>query len=137
LLIVDGGKGQLNAALEVMVELGVDHIPGIGLAKQREEVFLPRRAKPILLPRESEALYLLQRVRDEAHRFAVTYHRRLRKRKGLTSTLDEIPGIGPKRRQALLKHYGSLEAIREASVEELAAVKGMNREVAERVKEQL
>jgi excinuclease ABC subunit C len=137
LLIVDGGKGQLNAVREVMVELGVDHIAAIGLAKQREEVFMPGRRKPILLPRDSEGLYLLQRVRDEAHRFAIQYHRRLRQRKGLTSALDEIPGIGPKRRQALLKHFGSLQAISEAAVEELAAVKGMNRTVAEQVKEHL
>jgi excinuclease ABC subunit C len=137
LLIVDGGKGQLNAALKVMAELGVDHIPAIGLAKQREEVFVPGRSKPILLPRDSEALYLLQRVRDEAHRFAITYHRRLRQGKGLSSALDDVPGIGPKRRQALLRHFGSVEAIREASVEELVTVKGMSRDVAERVKEQL
>ncbi len=137
LLIVDGGKGQLNAALKVMAELGVDHIPAIGLAKQQEEVFVPGRSKPILLPRDSEALYLLQRVRDEAHRFAITYHRRLRQGKGLTSALDNVPGIGPKRRQALLRHFGSVEAIREAPVEELVTVKGMTREVAERVKEQL
>jgi excinuclease ABC subunit C len=137
LLIVDGGKGQLNGALEVMAGLGVDHVPAIGLAKQREEIFVPGRSKPILLPRDSEALYLLQRVRDEAHRFAISYHRRLRGRKGLTSALDRVPGIGPQRRQALLKHFGSVEAVREASVEELAAVKSMNRDMAERVKEQL
>jgi len=137
LLIVDGGKGQLHAALEVLTELGMEHIPVIGLAKQREEVFTPGRSEALLLPRDSEALYLLQRVRDEAHRFAIGYHRQLRKRMGLASQLDEIEGIGPKRRQALLKHFGSLEAIREASIEELAAVKGMNRKIAERVKEQL
>ncbi len=137
LLVVDGGKGQLNAAREVMAELGAEHVPAIGLAKQHEEIFVPGRSEPILLPRDSEALYLLQRVRDEAHRFAIGYHRRLRQRIGLASQLDEIPGIGPKRRQALLKHFGSLEAIREASVEKLTAVKGMNRKAAERVKEQL
>lgn len=137
LVIVDGGKGQLHAALEVMDEMGVAYIPAIGLAKQREEVFVPGRSDPLLLPRDSEALYLLQRVRDEAHRFAIGYHRRLREQSGLASTLDEIPGVGPKRRQALLKHFGSLEAIHEASVEELAAVKGMTREAAERIKEHL
>ena len=137
LLVVDGGKGQLNAAREVMTELGVDHIPTIGLAKQREEVFVPGRSKPILLPRDSEGLYLLQRVRDEAHRFAITYHRNLRERKGLTSKLDAIPGIGAKRRQALMRHFGSLDAIRDASVEELAAVGGMNVKVAEHIKEHL
>ncbi|MBC7232535.1 MAG: excinuclease ABC subunit UvrC [Chloroflexi bacterium] len=137
LVIVDGGKGQLRAALGVMGEMGVGNIPAIGLAKQREEVFVPGRSDPLLLPRDSEALYLLQRVRDEAHRFAIGYHRRLRERSGLASTLDQIPGVGPKRRQALLKHFGSLEAIREASVEELAAVKGITREAAERIKERL
>jgi excinuclease ABC subunit C len=137
LLIVDGGKGQLNAALEVMTESGVEDVPVIGLAKQREEVFLAGRSKPILLPRDSQGLYLLQRIRDEAHRFAIQYHRKLRKKKGMTSALDAIPGIGPKRRQALLKRFGSVDAIREASVEELAAVPGMNWEVAARVKEVL
>jgi excinuclease ABC subunit C len=137
LLIVDGGKGQLSAALEVMREMGVDHIPAIGLAKQHEEVFAPGRASPILLPRDSEALYLLQRVRDEAHRFAIGYHRQLRQRTGLRSRLDDIPGIGSKRRQALLKRFGSLQAIRDASLEELAAVHGMSRAAAETVKERL
>ena len=137
LLIVDGGKGQLSAARDVMTEWGVDHIPTIGLAKQREEVFRPGRRKPIMLPRDAQGLYLLQRIRDEAHRFAISYHRRIRKRVGLASQLDEIPGIGPKRRQALLSHFSSVEVIREASVEELSAVKGMNRKVAEQVKEQL
>ncbi len=137
LLIVDGGKGQLNAAREVMAELGVEDVPTVGLAKQREEIFLPGRVKPLMLPRDSQGLYLLQRIRDEAHRFAIQYHRKLRKKKGLTSALDAVPGIGPKRRQALLKHFGSLDAIREASVEELAALPGMNWEVAARVKEVL
>jgi excinuclease ABC subunit C len=137
LLIVDGGKGQLSAALEVMGEMGVDHIPAIGLAKQHEEVFVPGRSSPVLLPRDSEGLYLLQRVRDEAHRFAIGYHRQLRQRTGLRSRLDDIPGIGAKRRQALLKRFGSLQAIRDASLEELAAVQGMSRAVAEKVKERL
>ena len=137
LVIVDGGKGQLSAAREIMAQAGVVDIPAIGLAKQREEVFLPERAQPILLPRDSEALYLLQRVRDEAHRFAIGYHRRLREKKGLSSALDEVPGIGAKRRQALLKHFRSLQAIREASAEELAAVKGITRETAQSIKEQL
>ena len=137
MLIVDGGKGQLNAALLAMADRGVEHIQVIGLAKKQEEVFLPGRSRPVLLPRDSEGLYLLQRIRDEAHRFAINYHRQLRRREGLTSTLDEIPGIGAKRRQALLKHFGSLEAVREASVEQLVGVRGMNREVARRVKEYL
>ena len=137
LLMVDGGKGQLGAALEVMREMGVDHIPAIGLAKQHEEVFVPGRSDPILLPRDSEALYLLQRVRDEAHRFAIGYHRKLRQRTGLRSRLDEVPGIGAKRKQALLKKFGSLQAIRDASLEDLAAAPGMSRAAAEQVKERL
>ena len=137
LLIVDGGKGQLSAVREVMTEWGVEHIPTIGLAKQREEVFVPGRRKPILLPHDAEGLYLLQRIRDEAHRFAISYHRRIRKRIGLASQLDDIPGIGPKRRQALLSHFGSLEAIRQASIDELVRVKGMNSKVAQTLKEQL
>jgi excinuclease ABC subunit C len=137
LLVVDGGKGQLSAALEVMREMGVDHIPAIGLAKQHEEVFAPGRSDPILLPRDSEGLYLLQRVRDEAHRFAIGYHRQLRQRTGLRSRLDEVPGIGAKRKQALLKRFGSLQAIRDAPVEDLAAVPGMSRAAAEQVTERL
>jgi len=138
LIIVDGGKGQLNAALEILEEVGLkSEVPAIGLAKKQEEVFLPDRSEPLVLPRDSQGLYLLQRIRDEAHRFAVGYHRKLRTKKSLTSVLEEIPGIGPRRRQALLKHFGSIEAIRQASVEELAAVKGMTRKAAEMVKENL
>jgi excinuclease ABC subunit C len=138
LVVVDGGKGQLNAALEVMDEYGLrEAVPVVGLAKEREEIFAPDRPEPILLPRGSQGLFLMQRIRDEAHRFALQYHRRLREKKTLTSTLEEIPGIGPKRRQALLKHFGSLESIREATVEELMAVPGMTRRAAEQVKEHL
>jgi excinuclease ABC subunit C len=137
LLMVDGGKGQLHAALEAMAEMGVDQIRAIGLAKEHEEVFVPGRSAPILLPRDSEALYLLQRVRDEAHRFAIGYHRRLRERSGLASRLEDIPGIGTRRRQALMKRFRSLEGIRGASLEDLAALPGMSREAAEKVKEQL
>jgi excinuclease ABC subunit C len=138
LLVVDGGKGQLNAALEVMDGYGLrEAVPVAGLAKEREEVFVPNQSNPILLPRGSQGLFLMQRIRDEAHRFALQYHRRLREKKTLTSTLEEIPGIGPKRRQALLKHFGSLENIREATAEELMAVPGMTRRAAEQVKEHL
>jgi len=138
LIIVDGGKGQLNAALEILEEVGLkSEVSAIGLAKKQEEVFLPDRSEPLLLPRDSQGLYLLQRIRDEAHRFAVGYHRKLRTKKSLASILEDVPGIGPKRRQALLKHFGSIEAIRQASVEELAAVKGMTRKAAEMVKENL
>ncbi len=138
LVIVDGGKGQLNAALEVLDEYGLrEAVPVVGLAKEREAIFVPGQPEPILLPRGSQGLFLVQRIRDEAHRFALQYHRRLREKRTLTSTLEEIPGIGPKRRQALLKHFGSLESIREATVEELMAVPGMTRRAAEQVKEYL
>ena len=136
LVVIDGGKGQLNAALEVMDEYGLgEAVPVVGLAKEREEIFVPGQPQPVLLPRGSQGLFLMQRIRDEAHRFALHYHRRLREKKALTSTLEEIPGIGPKRRQALLKHFGSLEGIRQASLEELAAVPGMSRAAAQQVKE--
>jgi len=131
LVIVDGGKGQLSAAREAMEAVGVAQIPTVGLAKQHEELYLPGRPEPVILPRDSQGLYLLQRIRDEAHRFAITYHRKLRDAKTTKSILDEIPGIGPKRRKALLERFGSLEAIRQATVEELAAVPGMNRHTAE------
>jgi len=138
LIIIDGGKGQLNAALEVLEEHGLkDEVAAIGLAKKQEEIFLPDRSDPIVLPRDSQGLYLLQRIRDEAHRFAIGYHRKLRTKKSLASVLEEIPGIGPKRRQALLKHFGSIEAIRQASVEELAAAKGMTKKAAKMVRENL
>ncbi len=137
LIILDGGKGQLNAGLKVLSEYGLDNLAMVGLAKEREEIFLPGRSEPVILPRGSQGFFLMQRIRDEAHRFAVQYHRRLRRKSGLTSQLEEIPGIGPKRRQALLKHFGSIDAIRQADVEALAAVPGMNRAVAARVKEHL
>ncbi|MBC7260017.1 MAG: excinuclease ABC subunit UvrC [Chloroflexi bacterium] len=137
LIVVDGGKGQLNAARRVMEELGVGDIALAALAKEREEVFVPDRPDPLPLPADSQASFLLQRLRDEAHRFAVAYHRTIRQRTGLASSLDQIPGIGPRRRKALLTRFGSLDGIRRASVEELAAVPGMTRELAERVKDLL
>ena len=133
LVILDGGKGQLSVAREVMESMGVGHIPTAALAKQEEDLFMPGKPAPVRLPRGSQALYLVQRIRDEAHRFAVTYHRKLRAREGTRSVLDEIPGVGPKRRQALLRHFGSIDAIRKASVDELAAVPSMNRATAEAV----
>jgi len=135
LIIVDGGKGQLNAALAVLDEFDLrDAIPIVGLAKREEELFVPDRPEPVILPRDSQGLFLVQRIRDEAHRFAVEYHRKLRSKRGIASQLDEIPGIGPRRRQMLLKTFGSIEAIRAASVDELAAVPGMTRRVAEQIK---
>jgi excinuclease ABC subunit C len=108
-----------------------------GLAKREEELFVPGQSEPVILPRSSQGLFLVQRIRDEAHRFAVGYHRKLRSKHGIASQLDQIPGIGPRRRQALLKTFGSIQAIRAASVEELAAVPGMTRRAAEQVKSSL
>ena len=123
LLIVDGGKGQLGVAVEVLKEHGLfEAVPVAGLAKQQEELFVPGRLESILLPRKSQGLYLVQRVRDEAHRFAITAHRTQRAKIGLASQLDSIPGVGPARRKQLLKRFGSLEGIRAASKEELAEV---------------
>jgi excinuclease ABC subunit C len=138
LLIVDGGKGQLRVAVEVLKAFDLlDRVPVAGLAKQREEIFLPRQARPILLPRRSQGLFLVQRVRDEAHRFAITHHRARRRRAGVASQLDSIPGVGPARRRALLKAFGSIDAIRAASVEQLAAVPGIPHTVALAIKEHL
>lgn len=137
LILVDGGKGQLNAARRVMEELGFRDIALASLAKEREEVFVPDRPDPVPLAPNSQASFLLQRLRDEAHRFAVAYHRTIRGRAGLASSLDRIPGVGPRRRKALLARFGSLDGIRRASVEELAAVPGMTREIAARVKDLL
>jgi excinuclease ABC subunit C len=138
LLIVDGGKGQLAVAVEVLQAFDLlDKVPVAGLAKQREEIFLPGRPKPVLLPRRSPGLFLVQRVRDEAHRFAITHHRQRRRRAGVASQLDSIPGVGPARRKALLKAFGSLDGIRAATVEQLAAVPGISRDVALTIKENL
>lgn len=138
LLIVDGGKGQLGVAVEVLRELGLfEVVPVAALAKEEELLFLPGRDEPVRLERHSPEMYLVQRIRDEAHRFALSYQRTLRE-KGMTrSRLEEIPGVGMKRRTALLKHFGSIDAIRNATVEEIAAVPGMTRQVAQRIKELL
>ncbi|MBO8168445.1 MAG: excinuclease ABC subunit UvrC [Thermoanaerobacteraceae bacterium] len=137
LVIIDGGKGQLGAARRVMRQLGVASIPTFGLAKEEELLFAEGNPNPIRLPRDSEALYLLQRLRDEAHRFAISYHRNLRAKESKRSLLDEVPGIGPKRKQALLRHFGSVKRIGEATVEELSQVEGMTRKVAEQLHEYL
>jgi excinuclease ABC subunit C len=138
LVIIDGGKGQLNVALEVLDEFELrDAVAIVGLAKREEELFLPGQAESLMLPRKSQGLFLIQRIRDEAHRFGVTYHRNLRGKGAIRSSLDEIEGIGPKRRRALLRKFGSLDGIRAATIEELAAVPGMNRVAAEQVKEAL
>ena len=138
LMVIDGGKGQLGAAVEALKEFDLlDAVPVIGLAKREEEIFMPGVKEPIVLEKSSPALQLLQRVRDEAHRFGVTYHRTLRSKKGLASQLETVQGIGPKRRNALLRHFGSLDAIRRASIEEIASVKGMNEALAIKLKDQL
>jgi excinuclease ABC subunit C len=132
LILIDGGKGQLNAARAAMKQFGYD-FPMIGLAKQFELVFLPDRDEPVELPRNSQALFLLQRVRDEVHRFAITYHRNVRSRAAQMSVLDEIPGIGPTRRRELLKFFGSVEKMKRMTPEELAQAPGMNQKVAREV----
>jgi excinuclease ABC subunit C len=119
LLLIDGGKGQLNVAVRVLEELGLEDICIASLAKRFEEVYLPGRQDPVRIPRDSEALYLLQQVRDEAHRFAITYHRQLRNKKMTTSVLDDIPGLGPSRKKRLLKEFGSVKKLRELEEDEL------------------
>jgi excinuclease ABC subunit C len=137
LVIVDGGKGQVSAAKEVLDELGLHDLPLAGLAKEREELFLPGRSTPILLPVTSPALYLVQRLRDEAHRFAITYHRNLRAKRGVRSGFDDLPGVGPKRKRELLKVFGSLKRVRDAPVEQIAAVPGIGPSLAARIKADL
>jgi len=130
LVVVDGGKGQLGRVVEVMGELGIERVAAVGLAKRMEEIFVPARSEPMTLARDSEALYLLQRVRDEAHRFANTYHRQRRGKRMTQSALEGVPGLGPARRRTLLKHFGSVKRIREASLEDIAGVKGVPEKVA-------
>jgi excinuclease ABC subunit C len=138
LLIVDGGKGQLGVAVEVLQAFDLlGQVPVAGLAKEREEIFQPGKRVPILLPPRSQGLFLVQRVRDEAHRFAITHHQTRRRKAGVASQLDSIPGVGPSRRKALLKAFGSVEAIRAASVEEIAAVPGIPKTLALTIKEHL
>jgi len=132
LMLIDGGKGQLNAALEAIHALGFE-IPAVGLAKRHELIILPDAEEPLELPRHSKALQLLQRIRDEAHRFAVSYHRKLRDQRAVKSPLDEIPGVGPRRKRMLLRLFGSIDRIREASLEELASVPTMTRKLAQQV----
>jgi excinuclease ABC subunit C len=123
--VVDGGAPQVEAAADVLAELGVTDVAVCGLAKRLEEVWLPADPDPIILPRTSEGLYLLQRVRDEAHRFAIAYHRQKRSKRMVASELDAVPGLGQTRRTALLKHFGSVRKLRQADAEEIAAVPGM------------
>jgi excinuclease ABC subunit C len=143
LVIIDGGVAQLNAALEVLDGMEITELPVVGLAKENEEIYVRDRATgralqtPVLLPRTSQAMYLVQRIRDEAHRFAITYHRQVRARTGLRSALDEVQGIGPKRKRELLRRFGSVRGIRAATLEELAAVPGMSLKQAKVLKTSL
>jgi excinuclease ABC subunit C len=138
-VLIDGGRGQLNAAREGLHELGFEDILVVGVAKgvdrNRFDLVHPDHAEPFVLPRESKALHLVQQIDEEAHRFAITYHRKLRDRSAFASPLDEVSGIGPKRKRALLKRFGSIEGIRRATAEEVAAVPGMTRKVADELKE--
>jgi len=137
LVLIDGGRGQLNTALSAISELGVTSVPVASLAKENEEIFIPQKTKPIALLRSSPGLKLLQRLRDEAHRFALGYYQKVHKQETFVSAFDDVPGIGSKRRRALLKQFGSVQAIREASVAELAATRGMTEGLAKKVKESL
>ena len=133
LVLIDGGKGQLGMAVEVFKELGISDVPLVGLAKKFEELYVPGRSQPIILPRKSTALHLLQYVRDESHRFAITFHRQLRGNAFTKSELDNIPGVGKKRKQALLGHFQNLDAIKSASIEEISEVKGINPKLAQTI----
>ena len=137
LVLIDGGKGQLGAALQAMQSIGMHAVPVASIAKEREEIFLPGVADPILMPRSSGALQLLQRMRDEAHRFAIGYYQKVHKKVSFSSALDDISGIGPKRKRALLREFGSLKAIKEASEEDIAAVNGMSEAIAKKIKDSL
>lgn len=137
LVLIDGGKGHLSAALEVFLELGLDDVPLASLAKENEWLYVPHTPEPIILPRKSQSLYLVQRLRDEAHRFAITYHRNLRSKGSLRSSIDMVTGIGPKRKRMLLRRFGSVQAIKEAPLDEIAAVPGLTRSLALRLKQTL
>jgi len=137
LVVIDGGRGQVSAAKEVLDELGLHDLPLAGLAKEREELVLPSVAEPVLLPTTSQALYLVQRIRDEAHRFAITYHRDLRRKAAVRSRFDDLPGVGPRRRAALLRVFGSIKRVKDAPVEQIAAVPGIGPALAARIKSNL
>jgi excinuclease ABC subunit C len=136
LVVVDGGKGQLGVCSKVLADVGLD-IPHIGLAKRLEEVYFPGRSEPVLIPRASEALFVLQHIRDEAHRFAITYHRQKRAKRALVSPLDDVPGVGPTRKKAVLKRFGSLTRLRDASPDEIAATPGIGPELARSIYDRL
>jgi len=137
LILIDGGKGQLSSALQVLLELGFSNIPIAGIAKREEEIFMPYNEEPIILDRSSQGLYLIQRVRDEAHRFAITYHRNIRQKKSIQSELDTINGIGKVKKKALLKKFGSTEKIKNSSIKEIATIKNINDNLAKNILEVL
>jgi excinuclease ABC subunit C len=133
LVLIDGGKGQLSATLQTLSGLGMEKQDVVALAKRLDEVFLPQRSDPLMIPRGSASLKLLKRIRDEAHRFAVEYHRKLRKKRIIRSELDRIPGVGPARRESLLKRFRSVAKIKEAGLGELSKLQGINKRVAENI----
>jgi excinuclease ABC subunit C len=137
LVLIDGGKGHLNAALAIMQEVGLSEIPVASLAKENEQVFIPRKSESVDMPQTSAVLQLLQRIRDESHRFALSYHRKLHRKESITSALDSIPGIGPKRKKALLRKFGSTRNIKGASVSEIASVEEISATLAQKIKEGL
>ena len=137
LILIDGGKGQLSSALQVLLELGFSNIPIAGIAKREEEIFMPYNEDPIMLDRSSQGLYLIQRVRDEAHRFAITYHRNIRQKKSIQSELDTINGIGKVKKKALLKKFGSTEKIKNSSIKEITTIKNINDNLARNILEAL
>ena len=137
LVLIDGGKGQLSAALEVFLEMGLDNVPLASLAKENEWLYVPHTPEPIVLARNSQALYLVQRIRDEAHRFAITYHRNLRSKSSLRSPIDLVTGIGPKRKRMLLRRFGSVNGIKQASLDEITVVPGLTRSLAILLKQSL
>jgi excinuclease ABC subunit C len=137
LVLIDGGKGQLNAAREVFKEMGVESVSLASLAKENEELFIPGRSQPVVLPRSALGLKLLQRLRDEAHRFAISYFQKVHKKRTFASALDEVVGVGPKKKKALLKQFGTVHGIRQASIEELTAIEGVNLSLAKKIKETL
>src|SRR5690606_1396705 len=137
LLVVDGGAPQVNATAQMLEELGVADLDVVGLAKRLEEVWLPGQEDPLIMSRRSEALYLLQRLRDESHRFAIDRHRKRRTAKIKKSALDDIPGLGAKRRADVLKHFGSIKKLREASVDDIQTVPGIGQQLAQVIVEHL
>ena len=137
LILIDGGKGQLSSALQALLELGFSNIPIAGIAKREEEIFMPYNEETIILNRSSQGLYLIQRVRDEAHRFAITYHRNIRQKKSIQSKLDTINGIGKVKKKALLEKFGSTEKIKHSSIKEITTIKNINDNLAKNILEAL